>query len=246
MLLEGLQCIHAKGYVHCDLKPENILVFPGCGSDVTLKIADFGLVRQTDENHTVEGGPKKLKFPGTPLYMPPETIVKRHISCALDIWSLGCVVLQMITGKQPWEGTEDEMDLAIKILFSTSPPNQIPKTLSDQGKDFLMKCFARERERWTADMLLSHPFITGTQEKYDDCLPSTEELEACLSFEHNSLTGTIPPSVGTLPNLQYTFLLGNRFSGTIPESLGNLTYLAEVHLSNNLLEGTIPSSLGNC
>ncbi|KAK8665833.1 hypothetical protein V6N13_005996 [Hibiscus sabdariffa] len=183
MLLEGLQCIHAKGYVHCDLKPENILVFPGCGSDVTLKIADFGLVRQTDENHTVEGGPKKLKFPGTPLYMPPETIVKRHISCALDIWSLGCVVLQMITGKQPWEGTEDEMDLAIKILFSTSPPNQIPKTLSDQG---------------------------------------------------------------TLPNLQYTFLLGNRFSGTIPESLGNLTYLAEVHLSNNLLEGTIPSSLGNC
>ncbi|KAL4353576.1 hypothetical protein GQ457_06G006990 [Hibiscus cannabinus] len=181
MLLEGLRCIHSEGYVHCDLKPENILVFPGCDSNETLKIADFGLVRRANENHAVEGGPKELKFPGTPLYMPPETIVKRHISPALDIWSLGCVVLQMITGKLPWDGMKNKIELAIKILFSGNPPNQIPKTLSDQGKDFLMKCFARQPgERWTADMLLSHPFITATQEKSDDCLPSMKEFEACL------------------------------------------------------------------
>ncbi|KAK8990809.1 hypothetical protein V6N11_028769 [Hibiscus sabdariffa] len=181
MLLEGLRCIHGKGYVHCDLKPENILVFPRCDSDLNLKIVGFGLVRHVDENHVIKGGPKKLKFPGTQLYMPLETIVKRQIGHALDIWSLGCIVLEMITVKQPWDGTEDKMVLAIKILFLTSPPNQIPKTFSDQGKDFLMKYFAREPdERWTADMLLSHPFITATQEKSDDCLPSAEEIEAWL------------------------------------------------------------------
>ncbi|KAL4323561.1 hypothetical protein GQ457_11G028980 [Hibiscus cannabinus] len=150
-------------------------------SDLNLKIVDFGLVRHADENHAIKGGPKKLKFLGTPPYMPLETIVKRQIGPALDIWSLSCIVLEMITVKQPWEGTKDKMILAIKILFSTSPPNQIPKTFSDQGKDFLMKCFAREPdERWTADMLLIHPFITATQEKSDDCLPSTEEIEAWL------------------------------------------------------------------
>ncbi|KAK8665827.1 hypothetical protein V6N13_005985 [Hibiscus sabdariffa] len=181
ILFEGLRCIHAEGYLHCDLKLENIFVFLGRGSDVTLKIVDFGLVRRDNENHAVEGGLKELKFPGTPLYMPLETIVKHHICLALDTWSLGCVVLQMITGKLPCDGMKDKMELAIKILFSRNPPNQIRKTLSDQGKDFLMKCFAREPgERWTVDMLLSHPFITTTQEKSDDCLPSTKELKACL------------------------------------------------------------------
>ncbi|KAK8563782.1 hypothetical protein V6N12_035922 [Hibiscus sabdariffa] len=144
ILFEGLRCIHAEGYLHCDLKLENIFVFLGRGSDVTLKIVDFGLVRRDNENHAVEGGLKELKFPGTPLYMPLETIVKHHICLALDTWSLGCVVLQMITGKLPCDGMKDKMELAIKILFSRNPPNQIRKTLSDQGKDFLMKCFARE------------------------------------------------------------------------------------------------------
>ncbi|GMI69036.1 MAPKK kinase 20, mitogen-activated protein kinase kinase kinase 20 [Hibiscus trionum] len=182
MLLEGLRCIHTKGYVHCDLKPENILVFSRCGTYVILKIADFGLVRRVNENYVVKKMPKKIRFPGTPLYMPPETVVGDKISCALDIWSLGCIVLQMITGKRPWEHTEDKMDLAVKILCSRCPPNKIPKTLSSEGKDFLTKCFTREpSERWTADMLLSHPFITPTQEECDDCLPSIEEIEARLS-----------------------------------------------------------------
>ncbi|XWS75643.1 hypothetical protein CRYUN_Cryun01aG0108700 [Craigia yunnanensis] len=95
----------------------------------------------------------------------------------------------MITGKLPWE-CQNLRDLTTKIAFSRNPPN-IPETMSSTGKDFLMKCFARDpTERWTADMLLSHPFLLADYPSLpsptkslhhaqdDSCLPSMEELEA--------------------------------------------------------------------
>ncbi|XVE93008.1 hypothetical protein REPUB_Repub01dG0153200 [Reevesia pubescens] len=160
MLLEGVRDIHRRGYVHCDLKPENILVFPPYqyGSIRRLKIADFGLVRRPGERNMSEVDPCMPKFPGTAVYMPPESVIDGKISHALDIWSLGCIVLEMITGKLPWE-YQNMRDLAIKIGFSRFPP-KIPETMSSTGKDFLMRCFERDpSKRWTADMLLSHPFL---------------------------------------------------------------------------------------
>ncbi|XWS70994.1 hypothetical protein CRYUN_Cryun03dG0098600 [Craigia yunnanensis] len=158
MLLEGVRDIHQRGYVHCDLKPENILVFPPdqYGSINRLKIADFGLVRRPGERDMPEV--ELANFPGTAVYMPPESVTDAKISDALDIWSLGCIVLEMITGKLPWD-YQNMMDLVIKIGFSRYPP-KIPETMSSTGKDFLMKCFQRDpSKRWTADMLLSHPFL---------------------------------------------------------------------------------------
>ena len=160
MLLEGVRDIHERGYVHCDLKPENILVFPPdqYGSFSRLKIADFGLVRRRGERERPEVETCLTSFPGTAVYMPPESVTDGKISAALDIWSLGCIVLEMITGKLPWE-YQNLMDLAIKIGFAEYPP-KIPETMSSTGKDFLMKCFERDpSKRWTADMLLTHPFL---------------------------------------------------------------------------------------
>ncbi|XVF31614.1 hypothetical protein REPUB_Repub17cG0006400 [Reevesia pubescens] len=185
MLLEGIRDIHARGYVHCDLKPANILVFPpeGYGSISSLKIADFGMVRRPGESHISEVEPWMLHFPGTAVYMPPESVTDGKIKASLDIWSLGCIVLEMITGKLPWK-YQNRRDLAIKIGFSRYPP-KIPETMSSTGKDFLMKCFARDpSERWTADMLLSHPFLLPNRPSLSSptkslhCLPSMEELKA--------------------------------------------------------------------
>ncbi|XVF34367.1 hypothetical protein REPUB_Repub18cG0053300 [Reevesia pubescens] len=144
MLAEGIRDIHKKGYVHSDLKPENILVFPSdtYGSINKLKIADFGLVRRAGERDMPEVEPWMLDFPGTSVYMPPESVTSGNISAALDIWSLRCIVLEMITGKLPWE-YQNKTDLAIKIGFSRYPP-KIPETMSSTGKDFLMKCFQRD------------------------------------------------------------------------------------------------------
>ncbi|XWS75642.1 hypothetical protein CRYUN_Cryun01aG0108600 [Craigia yunnanensis] len=73
MLLEGIRDIHQSGYVHCDLKPANILVYPSetYGSINNLKIADFGLARQPGGRDM----PEVETFPGTPVYMPPESVI---------------------------------------------------------------------------------------------------------------------------------------------------------------------------
>ncbi|XP_022760128.1 mitogen-activated protein kinase kinase kinase 18-like [Durio zibethinus] len=159
MLLEGVRDIHHRGFVHCDPNPEYILVFPSYqnGSICRLKIIDFGQVRQPRERHHMPD-PGVSTFPGTAVYLSPESIIYGHINTALDIWSIGCIVLEIITEKLSWKD-QNPMDLAIKIGFLRYLP-KILKTMSSTGKDFLMKCLQRDpSKRWTADMPLSHPFL---------------------------------------------------------------------------------------
>ncbi|KAK8563771.1 hypothetical protein V6N12_035915 [Hibiscus sabdariffa] len=161
--------------------------------------------------------------------MPLETIVKHHICLALDIWSLGCVVLQMITGKLPCDGMKDKMELAMKILFSRNPPNQIRKTLSDQGKDFLMKCFAREPGERTG--------VTCNV---------TEQRVTSIDLENLGLEGTIAPHLGKLSFLNYLNLQNNSFFGSMPQEIGQLFRLRTLILGSNRIQGTIPASLSLC
>nr|KYP35302.1 Serine/threonine-protein kinase BCK1/SLK1/SSP31 [Cajanus cajan] len=162
MLLKGLHCIHEKGVVHCDLKPYNILMFPTWKSQTwnQVKIADFGLAK-TREEADAELGLRKLKFRGTACYMSPESVIG-VIGTALDIWSLGCIVIEMMTGLDAWNNIESRKDLMLKLaLHREAPP--IPEGMSWVCKDFLSKCFVKNpTRRSTAAMLLNHPFINSS------------------------------------------------------------------------------------
>ncbi|KAG6488822.1 hypothetical protein ZIOFF_050073 [Zingiber officinale] len=75
---------------------------------------------------------------------------------AVDIWSLGCTIIEMFTGKHPWSDLEGPQAM-FKVLQKDPP---IPETLSSEGKNFLQRCFHRNpAERPTANMLLEHPFL---------------------------------------------------------------------------------------
>ncbi|XP_019242030.1 PREDICTED: cytokinesis protein sepH-like, partial [Nicotiana attenuata] len=76
---------------------------------------------------------------------------------AVDIWALGCIVVEMITGRRLWLCHKNSDDLDFKI---THEEPVIPSNVSNICKDFLVKCFEKDHNwRWTADMLLNHPFI---------------------------------------------------------------------------------------
>ncbi|KAL2348387.1 hypothetical protein Fmac_002387 [Flemingia macrophylla] len=165
-VLEALRHIHAKGFVHCDVKLQNILVFDDGG----VKVADFGLAKQRGEKVG------KWECRGTPLFMSPETVNDNEYESPADIWALGCAVVEMVTGKPAWEvpSGSNIWALLIRIGVGEESPN-IPQQLSEEGRDFLRKCFFKDpNTRWSAEMLLEHPFVKDHHvsfQKVDGSLP---------------------------------------------------------------------------
>ncbi|KAJ0231455.1 Mitogen-activated protein kinase kinase kinase 20 [Hirschfeldia incana] len=152
-VLRGLRHIHTKGFAHCDIKLGNILIF----EDGAVKIADFGLARDLTAS---KGG---VEIRGTPLYMAPESVNDNVYGTAADVWALGCAVVEMFSGKTAWRVEEGSnfMSLLIRIGVGDELP-KVPEDLSEEGKDFLSKCFVKDPEkRWTAEMLLNHPFVVA-------------------------------------------------------------------------------------
>ncbi|ESQ35976.1 hypothetical protein EUTSA_v10006999mg [Eutrema salsugineum] len=153
-LLFGLEYLHNHAIMHRDIKGANILVDnKGC-----IKLADFGASKQVAELATISGA-KSMK--GTPYWMAPEVILQTGHSFSADIWSVGCTVIEMVTGKAPWSQQYKEV-AAIFFIGTTKSHPPIPDTLTSDAKDFLLKCLQEEPNlRPTASELLKHPFVTG-------------------------------------------------------------------------------------
>ncbi|CAL9012875.1 unnamed protein product [Prunus brigantina] len=153
-ILKGVKHIHEMGYVHCDLKPENILLVTKTdsgGSEFVPKIGDLGLTKRVIEE----------RAGGTTMYWSPETVIQDIQQQPSDIWALGCVVLNMLTGKQPWDLKSGARPWDLMLQIASKSPT-IPVWLSDEAKDFLGKCFVwSPSERFTAAKLLNHPFVTN-------------------------------------------------------------------------------------
>ncbi|KAJ4745879.1 Mitogen-activated protein kinase kinase kinase NPK1 [Rhynchospora pubera] len=156
-LLQGLEYLHQYKIIHRDIKGANILVDnKGC-----IKLADFGASKQVAKLATMTAA-KSMK--GTPYWMAPEVIVQSGHSFSADIWSVGCTVIEMATGKPPWSGQYQEVAALFHVGTTKSHP-PIPEHLSLEAKDFLLKCLQEEPSlRPTASDLLQHPFVTGELE----------------------------------------------------------------------------------
>ncbi|XP_028793345.1 mitogen-activated protein kinase kinase kinase 3-like [Neltuma alba] len=144
-----LAYLHSRNIVHRDIKGANILVNP-YGE---IKLADFGMARY------VNSSSKMYSFKGTLYWMAPEMVDNKNgYTIAVDIWSLGCTVLEMATQKPPWSQYKREVAIA-KIGNSRDLPT-IPNHLSDNAKSFIRFCLQRDPDaRPPAHQLLDHPFI---------------------------------------------------------------------------------------
>lgn len=164
-LLEGLAYLHESGIVHRDIKPENILL----DHSGVIKYVDFGAAKViARQGKTLIGGssstavqPNK-SMTGTPMYMSPEVIKGENPgrAGAVDVWSLGCVILEMATGRRPWASLDNEWAIMYNIAQGNPPQLPSPDQLSPLGIDFLKKCFIRDpRKRASAAELLQHDWI---------------------------------------------------------------------------------------
>ncbi|VAI02986.1 disease resistance protein RGA5 isoform X4 [Triticum aestivum] len=130
-ILRGLAFLHGQNIMHRDIKGANVLI-DGNG---VVKLADFGTAK----------------------HMVRATLVKDvGYDSAVDIWSLGCTIIEMFNGKPPW--SDYERIAAVFNVMNKDPP--LPDNLSHEAKDFLECCFKRNpAARPSASELLTHPFI---------------------------------------------------------------------------------------
>lgn len=213
-LLEGLAYLHQSGVVHRDIKPENILLdFNG-----VIKYVDFGAAKKIARNGTIMGhlsintankasdssnhkrGQEKPKeeipgglqeMMGTPMYMAPESItgsLNKGKFGADDVWSLGCVVLEMITGRRPWSNLDNEWAIMYQVAAGHIPQLPANNEVSTAGRHFLTKSLVQNpSKRATAVELLMDPWIVEIREL---AFGPTEDLQSVstplLESEPNS------------------------------------------------------------
>eukprot|EP01060_Flectonema_neradi_P021490 TRINITY_DN2915_c0_g1_i1.p1 TRINITY_DN2915_c0_g1~~TRINITY_DN2915_c0_g1_i1.p1 ORF type:complete len:586 (+),score=135.19 TRINITY_DN2915_c0_g1_i1:52-1758(+) len=159
-ILRGLRCLHNNhSVIHGDIKPSNILV----NGDGVLKLTDFGLsrvIRKRDgESSTKDNDGSKG---GTLMYKSPRLVSDGSAvaSFSSDIWSYGCTVLELQTGKRPWPHKNNDASLTLKLIevwnedshpdISSCPP---------EIQDFLKKCFIAERQKLLCDDLMNHDLM---------------------------------------------------------------------------------------
>lgn len=151
-LVEGLEYLHTRDppILHRDIKGANILV----GVDGTVKLSDFGCSKRSDRTavHTLRGSVP---------WMAPEVMKEQGYGRKADIWSLGCVLIEMSTASSPWGHFDNCLAAMVRIAMSQETP-PIPEHLSESCRRFTELCTKRTpEERPNATDLLAHEFLSG-------------------------------------------------------------------------------------
>ena len=135
--LEGLSYLHTRGILHRDLKADNLLL----DMDGTCKISDFGISKRSKD---VYANDMNMSMQGTIYWMAPEVFHSKTkgYSAKVDIWALGCVVLEMFAGRRPWSNHEAFAAMYETGLGRAPPiPEDVGHRLSPTAIDFLNQCF---------------------------------------------------------------------------------------------------------
>lgn len=164
-ILEGLNYLHSKDIIHRDIKGANILV----DNKGTVKISDFGISKRVEASSLLSNQPKgrggpRVSLQGSVFWMAPEVVRQTAYTKKADIWSLGCLIVEMFTGSHPHPNCT-QLQALFKIGHSGNNAEaakpDLPADASKEAREFLSKTFEIEHEkRPTAAELLVSDFCT--------------------------------------------------------------------------------------
>ncbi|MFD3331559.1 protein kinase [Streptomyces sp. NPDC058700] len=162
----GLAAAHRQGVVHRDIKPGNLLI----DGDGTVKLADFGIARFVDDPSaalTTTG-----QIVGTGLYLAPERALGQPASSASDVYSLGCVLYQLLTGRPPFRADTATALLYQHIDTPPVPPGQLGVALPSEFETYLLSLLAKQPEQRPSAQAIADWFSSGAWRSYAPGIPS--------------------------------------------------------------------------
>jgi serine/threonine protein kinase/tetratricopeptide (TPR) repeat protein len=163
-ICEGLSEAHSLGIVHRDLKPNNIMI----DDNGNARIMDFGIARTIREKGIT--GPSVMI--GTPEYMSPEQVDAKEVDQRSDIYSLGIIMYEMVTGELPFQG-ETPLSVAMKHKGEIpKDPRDINAQIPEDLSGLILKCLAKEK----ADRYRSPAEIRSELERIETGLPTTSKV----------------------------------------------------------------------
>ena len=180
-LLVGLEYLHSKGIIHRDIKSANLLV----DNEGIVKLSDFGASKYIEDSIEMN---RSLK--GSPYWIAPEVALRTGHSYSADIWSVGCVVIEMVTGNPPWANLSKSAKEVLKIVANTKYPPQYPSNLSKACEEFLNMCLKVDpKQRASIKELLESEFICSKIEYVpQEELQYVEPLEVVYNIEEIPMT----------------------------------------------------------
>ncbi len=167
LICEALQHLHDHGVIHRDLKPQNVMI---C-SDGTIRIMDFGIARDVASRRITRVG--NTSTLGTPDYMAPEQVRGRRTDKRTDIYNLGALLYEMLTGAVPFRDENPWVALNARVTGDPVAPRKLNPDLSPQAEEIVLRALQREpadRYRSAAAMkaeldAVDHVRVTGLADR---------------------------------------------------------------------------------
>jgi serine/threonine-protein kinase len=140
-LCAALDAAHTEGVVHRDLKPQNVLI----DAADNAYVSDFGLAKSLDQS--AAGVTRSGEVMGTPRYMSPEQVEGKPAGHPSDIYSLGLIVYEMVTGEAPFKGDSALQEMYQRVTEKPKSPKELDPDLPDYLVRIILRCLERDPER---------------------------------------------------------------------------------------------------
>jgi serine/threonine-protein kinase len=164
----GLQAAHAAGVIHRDLKPDNVFLEPGPDGRPVAKVLDFGIAK-LDEAGAETPLTAAGMLLGTAFYMSPEQIESRPLDARSDVYSLGCVLYEMLTGQPPFPSGSISAVLYAHVSREPEPPSRIAPDLPRSVDAVVLVALAkRPRDRFQSAVALHAALASAAAEADPD------------------------------------------------------------------------------
>ena len=168
----ALAAAHRQGIVHRDIKPANLL----CDADGTLKLGDFGIARFLDDPNA--GLTTTGQIVGTGLYLAPERALGRAAGPASDVYSLGCVLYQLLTGRPPFTADNATTLLYLHVDTPPAPPGLLSAGLPPAFESYLLGMLAKRPEDRPTAQEVADWFRTEAWQGAPQPLPAFDAFES--------------------------------------------------------------------